>query len=128
MANVSTVPVVNMLSDHSHPLQALADALTMIQHVGELCDLTVAWVGDYNNVARSLSEIVLISGGRMQLGCPVGYGASDSELKRLKALGGSIDAVKQCPRCSEQCPSRAYGYVDLNGSRTRVNRTAQDIC
>jgi len=101
MAKVSTVPVVNMLSDHSHPLQALADALTMIQHVGELCDLTVAWIGDYNNVARSLSEIVLISGGRMQLGCPVGYGASDAELQRLRALGGSIaqsndaqDAVK----------------------------------
>ncbi|MSO60268.1 MAG: ornithine carbamoyltransferase [Ilumatobacteraceae bacterium] len=91
MAKVSTKPVINMLSDYSHPLQAFADALTMTQHVGALGDLTVAWVGDYNNVARSLTEIVLISGGRMQLGCPLGYNASPLEIERLKALGGSIE-------------------------------------
>jgi len=56
MAAVSPVPVVNMLSDRSHPLQALADALTMAQALGSLEGRTVAWVGDYNNVARSLAE------------------------------------------------------------------------
>ena len=57
MVAVADVPVVNMLSDHSHPLQALADALTMEQLLGPLAGRTVAWVGDYNNVARSLGEV-----------------------------------------------------------------------
>jgi len=92
MVAVSDVPVVNMLSDHSHPLQAVADALTMQQHLGDLADRTVAWVGDYNNVARSLAEASLRLGMHVRLGCPAGYDADDGELSRLDALGpGSID-------------------------------------
>jgi len=87
MAAVSTVPVVNMLSDHSHPLQGLADALTMQQVHGPLADLTVAYVGDYNNVARSLAEACVLLGANVALGCPVGYSASDVELERLNRLG-----------------------------------------
>ena len=56
MAAASSVPVVNLLSDHSHPMQALADVLTMRQAIGPLARRTVAWLGDYNNVARSLGE------------------------------------------------------------------------
>ena len=52
MAAVSSVPVVNMLSDFAHPLQALADVLTMQQVHGSLAGRTVAWVGDFNNVAQ----------------------------------------------------------------------------
>jgi len=92
MVAVSDVPVVNMLSDHSHPLQAIADVLTMQQHLGDLADRTVAWVGDYNNVARSLAEASLRLGMHVRLGCPAGYDADDGELSRLDALGpGSID-------------------------------------
>jgi len=87
MAAVSTVPVVNMLSDHSHPLQGLADALTMQQVHGPLAGRTVAYVGDYNNVARSLAEACVLSGADVAFGCPVGYDASDAELQRLNELG-----------------------------------------
>ncbi len=62
MAAVVDIPVVNMLSDHSHPLQAFADALTMQQCLGELAGKTVAYVGDFNNVARSLAEISAMLG------------------------------------------------------------------
>ncbi|MFM8871382.1 MAG: ornithine carbamoyltransferase, partial [Actinomycetota bacterium] len=48
LAAVSDAPIVNLLSDHSHPLQACADVLTMQQHVGPISDLRVAWLGDYN--------------------------------------------------------------------------------
>jgi ornithine carbamoyltransferase len=87
MAAVSTVPVVNMLSDHSHPLQALADALTMQQVHGPLTGRTVAYIGDYNNVARSLAEVCVLLGADVAFGCPVGYDAPDSELDRLSQLG-----------------------------------------
>jgi ornithine carbamoyltransferase len=90
MAAVSTVPVVNMLSDVAHPLQALADIITMEEYVGPISQLTVAWIGDYNNVARSLGEAVCMLGGTFSLGCPSGYDANEEELERLGALGGSV--------------------------------------
>lgn len=94
MAAASPVPVVNMLSDHSHPLQALADVLTMQQVHGSLVGLAVAYVGDYNNVARSLAEACVVLGATLALGCPLGYHADAAELDRLKGLGvGSVTQV-----------------------------------
>jgi ornithine carbamoyltransferase len=94
MAAVSPVPVVNMLSDHSHPLQALADVLTMQQVHGVVEALPVAYVGDYNNVARSLAETLVLLGGRLALGCPLGHHADDAELERLNSLGpGAVTQV-----------------------------------
>jgi ornithine carbamoyltransferase len=87
MVAVSSVPIVNMLSDHSHPLQALADVLTMEKVLGALTGRTVAWVGDYNNVARSLAEACVLVGARVNLACPYGYGPDDAELDRLVPLG-----------------------------------------
>lgn len=87
MAVVSTVPIVNMLSDRSHPLQALADVLTMLEDLGTLEGRTVAYVGDFNNVARSLSEACVMLGAHVRIGCPKGYDASEDELARLDAIG-----------------------------------------
>lgn len=87
LAASATVSVVNMLSDHSHPLQALADAFTMQQSLGSLAGRTIAYIGDYNNVARSLAEISTMCGAHVRLGCPVGYDAPPAELERLDALG-----------------------------------------
>src|SRR4029078_8389556 len=87
MAAVSTVPVVNMLSDHSHPLQGLEDTLTMQQVHGPLAGRTVAYVGDYNNVARSLAEACVLLGAAVAFGCPVGYDTPDAELRRLNDIG-----------------------------------------
>jgi len=97
MARVVDVPVVNMLSDWSHPLQALADALTMQQRLGDLGGKTVAYVGDYNNVARSLSEISLMLGAHVRLACPVGFAADDGELERLAQIG-TASTVSQSHR------------------------------
>ena len=87
MAAVVDVPVVNMLSDQSHPLQALADALTMQQCLGDLAGKTVAYVGDFNNVARSLAEISAMLGMHIRLACPHGFEAPPAELERFALLG-----------------------------------------
>lgn len=89
LAAAANVPVVNMLSDHSHPLQAFADALTMRQHLGDLAGLTVAYVGDYNNVARSLAEISARLGMHIRLACPLGFEADDAEIDRILLLGAA---------------------------------------
>ncbi len=87
MARVSSVPIINMLSEQSHPLQAIADVLTMRQELGNLNKKTVAWVGDYNNVARSLVEACALEGMHIRLGCPKGYRPDDDELNRISKLG-----------------------------------------
>lgn len=90
MATCDVVPVINMLSDVAHPLQALADIITMEEKVGPINQLTVAWVGDYNNVARSLAEAVCLLGGTFSLGCPHGFNADEAEVNRLTSLGGIV--------------------------------------
>jgi ornithine carbamoyltransferase len=95
MAACSAVPVVNMLSDRAHPLQALADVLTMQQVHGPLVGRTIAWVGDYNNVARSLAEACVLLGADVSFAGPVGYRADDAELQRLNSIGaGSVRQVE----------------------------------
>jgi ornithine carbamoyltransferase len=99
LAGTATVPVVNMLSDRSHPLQGLADALTMRQCLGDLTGKTVAYVGDYNNVARSLGEISALLGMHVRFGCPPGFEADDTELERISLLGAA--SVEQVPRAHD---------------------------
>ena len=88
LAAAATIPVVNLLSDAGHPCQALADLLTMRQRLGDLAGATLAWVGDFNNVARSLAIGATMCGMKVQLACPPGYGPGDADLDRLRALGG----------------------------------------
>jgi ornithine carbamoyltransferase len=73
----ATVPIINGLSDWSHPCQALADALTIQEHLGTVAGKTVAFIGDGNNVARSLAVAVGRLGGRTILACPPGYAFDD---------------------------------------------------
>jgi ornithine carbamoyltransferase len=89
MAAVSSVPVVNMLSDFAHPLQSVADVLTMQQNLGDLAGKTVTYVGDFNNVARSLCEASAMLGMHIRLSCPEGYDAHDNELLGLNELGAA---------------------------------------
>lgn len=87
MCAVVDIPVVNMLSDEAHPMQALADVLTIRQELGRVDGVTVAYVGDANNVARSLTLAVGMLGGQVRVASPAGYefGATDHE--RFSAAG-----------------------------------------
>ncbi len=88
------VPVVNLLSDDAHPCQALADVLTLRQELGGVEGRTVAWVGDANNVARSLALAVVRLGGNMRLAGPGGFTFDDASLDRMRAAGpGSVEVL-----------------------------------
>jgi ornithine carbamoyltransferase len=87
LAAASTIPVVNLLSDSGHPCQALADLLTMHARWGSLAGRTVCWIGDYNNVARSLSLGAARTGMALRIASPPGYGPSDLDVERLLAAG-----------------------------------------
>jgi ornithine carbamoyltransferase len=66
----STVPVINGLSDHSHPCQIMADLLTLTERLGRLRGLTVAWIGDCNNVFASWLHAAKAFGFTLRLSCP----------------------------------------------------------
>ncbi len=110
MAEVSDVPIVNMLSDRSHPLQGFADALTMQQCLGDLAGKTVAYVGDYNNVARSLGEISALLGMHLRFACPVGFGADDAELEHFSLLGAP--SVEQAARPADMVAGAHAVHTD----------------
>ncbi|MBS1265077.1 MAG: Ornithine carbamoyltransferase [Acidimicrobiaceae bacterium] len=87
MAAVGAVPVVNMLSDGAHPLQALADVLTMRQEMGDLAGRVVTYVGDGNNVFRSLALAAGMLGMEVRFTGPPGYRLGDIDRDRLASAG-----------------------------------------
>jgi ornithine carbamoyltransferase len=97
LASAATIPVINLLSDVGHPCQALADLLTMRQTFGGLAGRTVAWIGDYNNVARSLAIGGAMAGMQIRIAAPPGYGPSDADLERIIAVGGDAPFVTSRP-------------------------------
>ncbi|MGZ8697800.1 MAG: ornithine carbamoyltransferase [Gaiellaceae bacterium] len=73
-ASAAGIPVVNALTDEAHPLQALADVLTIRERFGTLADVRVAWIGDGNNVCASLAEACALLGATFVCASPPGYG------------------------------------------------------
>ena len=73
LAEHATVPVINMLTAGHHPCQALADLLTLKEAFGDLDGLKLAYVGDGNNVARSLAIIGAMAGVQVAVAAPDGY-------------------------------------------------------
>jgi ornithine carbamoyltransferase len=111
MAAVSTVPVVNLLSDRSHPMQALADVLTMRQLLGPLGGRTVAFVGDWNNVSRSLAEASAMLGMHVRLGCPDGYAPAPADLEAVAGLGAA--SVHWSPLAEEAVAGADAVHTDV---------------
>ncbi|MBN8529947.1 MAG: ornithine carbamoyltransferase [Caulobacterales bacterium] len=93
-ARVSTVPVINGLTDRSHPCQILADLLTIEEHRGPVAGKTIAWVGDGNNVCHSFIHAAPKFGFRLNVACPAEY---HPELMDL-AKGGDHVMLTSDPR------------------------------
>ncbi|MGD0390757.1 MAG: ornithine carbamoyltransferase [Tepidisphaeraceae bacterium] len=83
LAKWATVPVINGLTDYSHPCQAMADLMTMREKFGDLKGRTLAYVGDGNNTARSLSSACGKLGVRFVLASPAGYELPAADMDRI---------------------------------------------
>jgi ornithine carbamoyltransferase len=88
MAGHATVPVINGLTDLSHPCQILADMLTVIERKARLAGSKWAWVGDGNNVCNSLIEAASLMHFDLKVGCPDGY-EPDSVMRAAAAVRGA---------------------------------------
>ena len=104
------VPVINLLSEREHPTQALADVLTIQQHFGRVKDLTVAFIGDANNVARSLGDALALCGAAFKVASPEGFAFDATDVDRVRALGGSLTL---CASPKEAASGADVLYTDV---------------
>jgi ornithine carbamoyltransferase len=94
MVHHSSVPVLNALTDQSHPMQLMADLQTVRARFGRLEGLKYAWVGDGNNMAHSWLEAAGLLGLQLTLACPAGYEPQQQDLDRARAKGANISLVR----------------------------------
>ncbi|WP_298285938.1 ornithine carbamoyltransferase [Acidocella sp.] len=91
LAQHASVPVINGLTDLSHPCQIMADILTFEEHKGPIKGRKIAWVGDGNNVAASFIEAAARFGFALRLACPAGYWPRPEVLEWAKAEGADVE-------------------------------------
>jgi ornithine carbamoyltransferase len=94
LAQHSTVPVLNALTDSGHPMQLLADLQTVRAVKGRLEGLKYAWIGDGNNMANSWIEAAGMLGLELVLACPEGYDPDPEALKLAQSQGANVTVVR----------------------------------
>ncbi len=126
LARYATVPVINALSDREHPCQALADMLTLREKYGQLEGLTLAYVGDGNNVAHSLMLLGVTLGVNVRIGCPLDYRPDPDILalagQRAAEYGGSVQVM---PSPVEAVAGADAVYTDVWASMGQEHEAAR---
>ena len=89
LAQYAGVPVINGLTDQSHPCQIMADLLTILEHKGRL-DGSWAWLGDGNNVLHSIVEAGSLLGFPVRIACPEGYDPDPAVIAAARERGGDV--------------------------------------
>src|SRR5690606_2032669 len=90
MARHATVPVINGLTDRSHPCQIVADLLTIVEQRKSLPGLEVAWLGDGNNVLHSILEAAALMNFNVRVGTPQGYDPDPEFVEMARASGSNV--------------------------------------
>ena len=104
LSNLLTVPLINGLTDHSHPCQLLSDVLTFEENRGSIKGAKVAWIGDGNNVTNSAIEAAVQFDFQLNISCPKGYMPSKKTLDWANSKNGNIVIFKD--------PTKAAKDVD----------------
>ena len=126
-ANAS-VPVINALTDHEHPCQALADILTITEQLGSVAGAKVAFIGDGNNVALSLGYAVAGLGGQLKIASPDGYKLSGDSLDGANAYGKHAGGcVNQVSNPLEAVLNADIVYTDVWTSMGQETESAERL-
>jgi len=116
MARVNAAPILNLLSASDHPLQALADLLTVKQLLGRLEGAKIAFIGEGNNVSRSLADACALVGAEFTIASPEGYGL------------GNVPDVRQVKDPAEAAEGADIIYTDvwvsMGGEESEERRAA----
>ena len=114
LAEHAAVPVINALSDAEHPCQALADLLTIRERFGRVKDIRIAYIGDGNNVARSLLLAAAMLGGRVTMATPAGYEPPGDLLEAATGYAHAADGEVRIVRAPVEAADGAdVVYTDV---------------
>jgi ornithine carbamoyltransferase len=102
LAHYATVPVINGLTDESHPCQIMADLLTLLEQGKALPGLEVAWLGDGNNVLNSIIEAAGLLRFNVRVGTPKGYEPDAGYIERARALGATITLTNDAAEAARE--------------------------
>jgi len=119
LAEFATVPVINALTDRLHPCQAMSDVLTIQEHCGELEGVKIAFIGDGNNVARSLAFACAKLGMKMVIATPAGYELDAESIKTANQI--SAESVSQT-----NDPAQAVADANIIYTDTWVSMGQED--
>jgi ornithine carbamoyltransferase len=123
LAACSTVPVINALTDWSHPCQAMADVLTIQEHLGKIEGVKLAFVGDGNNVARSLAFASSKLGMKLTIATPKSYELDSETIDKANSI--SIDSVTQTNDPAQAVADADIVYTDTWVSMGQENEKQQ---
>ena len=128
LAQYASVPVINALSDWEHPCQILADMLTIDEHLGNLEGRKLAFIGDGNNVARSLCLALPVVGANFTIASPEGYNLDSPTLKLARGRAGphQVEVVALTDPTDAVTNADAV-YTDVWASMGQEEETAQRL-
>jgi ornithine carbamoyltransferase len=119
LAEYATVPVINALTDWSHPCQAMADVLTIEEHFDDIKGLKIAFIGDGNNVARSLAFACARFGMKMTVASPTGYELDKETIEKANQV------LEDCVRQIND-PTQAVSDANIIYTDTWVSMGQED--
>jgi ornithine carbamoyltransferase len=124
-ARYSTIPVINGLSDREHPCQTLGDLLTLREHFGSTDGLSVAWIGDGNNVCHSLILAAAMAGLDLTVASPPHYRPDQGIVEAARSAGAKIRVIGD-PREAARDADALYTdvWVSMGEEAERVERLA----
>jgi ornithine carbamoyltransferase len=126
LAEYAGVPVINALSDHEHPCQALADLLTIYEKKGALRGVTLAYIGDGNNVANSLVLAAALTGMNFNIASPEGYMIEESVLSSAGEYAAVSGArINQVTAPEEAVEGADVVYTDVWASMGQEDQAEQ---
>jgi ornithine carbamoyltransferase len=127
LAEYASIPVINGLSDYNHPAQGLTDVFTILEVKGKTEGLKVAYVGDSNNVTRSLMFGAMKLGMHMTIASPPGYGFTEQDLAEAREMAVSGAAVEKFEDPLTAVSEADVIYTDVWTSMGQEEETAQRL-
>jgi ornithine carbamoyltransferase len=123
MAAHATVPVINGLTDRSHPCQIVADLQTIVEHGKALPGLELAWLGDGNNVLNSIVEAAGLMRFNVRIGVPEGYDSDAAYIEKARALGARITLTRdpaEAARGADVIVTDTWVSMGQQGAEARI--------
>ncbi|MCA9933077.1 MAG: ornithine carbamoyltransferase [Ardenticatenaceae bacterium] len=127
LAEFGSVPIINGLSDYSHPAQALTDIFTILESKGHLQGLKIAYIGDGNNVARSLLFGAMKVGMHMTIATPSGYNLTDEDITLAQQYSRHGAQVERTENPQQAVEDADVIYTDVWTSMGQEAETAKRL-